>query len=149
MKAQAWLRGAAVFTGLLAAGHMLGSPWTPASDTPGRAVVAAMSGYRFMALGVERNYFDFYQGFGWMLAAYLAGHAILFWQLSGLTADARRPLRSIVAVLCAEALSLTVLAWKYLFWVPLTLSAAILLCLAAAAWCLAAPRPAAAPTRAH
>jgi hypothetical protein len=80
MSAKHWLRGAAALTGLLALGHVLGSPWTPASDAPGRAVVAAMKGYRFVALGFERSYFAFYEGFGWMLAAYLTGHAILFWQ---------------------------------------------------------------------
>ncbi|HEX4151457.1 MAG TPA: hypothetical protein VHY75_04525 [Steroidobacteraceae bacterium] len=130
MSARLWLRGAAVFAALLALGHMLGSPWTPAVGPSGRAVIGAMSSYRFNALGLDRTYWDFYEGFGWMLATYLIGHAILFWQLSGL--EPARRLRPVVALLCAESIGFAVLGYKYLFWVPVALSAAIGLCLAAA-----------------
>ena len=88
-----------------------------------------MKGYRFDAMGFQRTYFDFYQGFGWMLSAYLIGHVILFWQLSGPSGELARPLRLVVAVLCAESLSLAWLGFEYLFWVPAALSAGIALCL--------------------
>ena len=139
MSARAWLRTACGLTAVLGVGHVFGSPWTPAADEPGRAIVAAMRGYHFPAAGFERSYFDFYQGFGWMLAIYLAGHAVLLWLLSAQTAQPPRALRSIIAVLTMEALLLAVVATVYLFWVPLALSFAIALCLAAAALSLPAP----------
>jgi hypothetical protein len=95
MSSKVFLRGAAVTTALLAAGHILGSPWTPANESNARAVVAGMKGYQFDAMGLGRSYFDFYEGFGWMLGAYLIGHAILFWQLSWLATRSGTGLRRI------------------------------------------------------
>jgi hypothetical protein len=34
--------------------------------------VDAMRAYRFDVMGLERSYYDFYVGFGWLLGAYLA-----------------------------------------------------------------------------
>ena len=87
MNARLFLRGAAVITLLLTVGHALGSPWTPVHTPPGVAVVTAMKSYRFPAMGFERTYYEFYVGFGWLLAAYAAAHAVIFWQLAGLSSQ--------------------------------------------------------------
>jgi hypothetical protein len=125
-----FLRGAACVTVLLAAGHMLGSPWTPMDDPSAHDVVAGMKAYRFDVMGLGRSYFDFYEGFGWMLGAYLIGHALLFWQLSRLATQAGVGLRPIVAILCVESFCATLVAWRFLFWVPAVMSGAITACLA-------------------
>jgi hypothetical protein len=125
-----FLRGAALVTVLLAAGHMLGSPWTPVDDPSARDVVAGMKGYRFDVMGLGRSYFDFYEGFGWMLGAYLIGHAILFWQLSRLATQIGIGVRPIVAILCLESFAAALVAWRFLFWVPAVMSGAIAACLA-------------------
>jgi hypothetical protein len=124
-----FLRGAALVTVLLAAGHMLGSPWTPVDDPIARDVVAGMKAYRFDVMGLGRSYFDFYEGFGWMLGAYLIGHAILFWQLSRLAMQPAIRVRPIVAILCLESFAAALVAWRFLFWVPAVMSGAIAACL--------------------
>ncbi len=58
--------------------HILGSLWTPANAQQGKDVLSAMQAYRFEAMGFKGSFFDFYLGFGWLLGAYLLGHAILF-----------------------------------------------------------------------
>jgi len=127
------LRGAALVTVLLAAGHTFGSPWTPAVDPRAQDVVVAMQTYRFDVMGLRRSYFNFYEGFGWMLSAYLIGHAILFWQLSGLAPRRGMEVRPIVAVLCLESFAAALVAWRFLFWVPTIMSGAIAACLALSA----------------
>jgi hypothetical protein len=138
MNARLFLRGAAVLTLLLTVGHTLGSPWTPVHTPQGQAVVTAMQGYRFPAMGFERTYYEFYVGFGWMLGAYAAAHAILFWQLAGLSTQLAGKLRPVVVVLCLEALCAVVLEWKFLFWAPVVLSGATAVCLGIA-WLLMRP----------
>jgi hypothetical protein len=142
MNARLFLRGAAVITLLLTIGHMLGSPWTPMRTPPGLAVVTAMKSYRFPAMWFERTYYEFYVGFGWLLGAYAAAHAVIFWQLAGLSSQFAGKLRPLVAVLCLEAVCATVLEWKFLFWAPVVFSAATAACLAVA-WSLMRPGTAA------
>ena len=130
MSPKLMLCGAALVAILLAAGHTLGSPWTPAADPSARDVVIAMQAYRFDVMGQPRSYYDFYEGFGWMLSAYLIGHAILFWQLSGLATQRGLGVCPIVAVLCLESTVAALAAWRFLFWVPAVMSGAIAACLA-------------------
>jgi hypothetical protein len=138
MNARLFLRGAAVITLLLTVGHALGSPWTPVHTPAGLAVVTAMKSYHFPAMGFERTYYEFYVEFGWVLVAYAAAHAVIFWQLAGLSSQFPGKLRPIVAVFCLEAVCVTVLEWNFLFWAPIVFSAATAACLAVA-WKLMRP----------
>jgi hypothetical protein len=112
-------------TALLAAGHLLGNPWTPVTAPEGQHLIDAMGSYHFDAMGLSRSYLDFYKGFGWMLGVYLLGHAVLFWQLGGLAKVAPSKLRPIVAVLCIEYCLVAAVGGQFLFWVPLGMSTAI------------------------
>ena len=132
MSSRFLLRSAAVVTLLMAVGHLLGSPWTAANTPQGHQVVDAMRAYRFGVLGLERSYYDFYVGFGWVLGAYLVGHTILFWQIAGLSIPPAATLRPVVVVLCIEALCATLLGWAFLFWVPVAFSGLTAVCLGAA-----------------
>jgi hypothetical protein len=116
----------------MAVGHLFGSPWTPADTPQGHQVVDAMRAYRFDAVGFERSYYDFYVGFGWLLGAYLVGHAVLFWQIAGLSIQSATTLRPVVVVLCIEALCATLLGWRFLFWVPVAFLGLTTVCLGAA-----------------
>lgn len=120
-----WLRAAACVTALLAVGHLLGNPWTPANNAEGQRLIDAMGSYHFDAMGFNRSYLDFYKGFGWMLGIYLLGHAVLFWQLAGFAKVAQANLRPIVAVLCVEYCLAAAVGAKFLFWVPLGMSTAV------------------------
>jgi hypothetical protein len=119
------LRAAAGITVLLAVGHTLGHPWTPVGDAEGQRIVDAMRSYRFDVMGLTRSYDDFYQGFGWMNGVYLLAHAILFWQLSNLAKVAPNYARPQVALLCIESVLVAALAARFLFWIPLGMSATI------------------------
>jgi hypothetical protein len=125
MSAVLWLRAAACVTVLLAVGHLLGNPWTPATNAEGQRLIDTMNSYHFDAMGFNRSYLDFYKGFGWMLGVYLLGHAVLFWQLAGLAKVAQANLRPLVAVLCVEYGLVAAVGAKFLFWVPLGMSTAI------------------------
>jgi MFS family permease len=132
MNAKLLLRAASAVMLALAIGHTLGSPWTPAQGPDALGVVSAMRGYHFNVMGLDRSYFNFYVGFGWMLSAYLFAHAILYWQLSSILDRVGQKLSGIVGILAIESLSTAILAWKFLFWVPVVMSALIALLLVAA-----------------
>jgi len=130
------LRMAAVVTALLALGHTLGNPWTPEIGNGARSVIDAMARYRFDVEGMTRSYRDFYVGFGWMLSAYLFGHAIMFWQLGGMTGTDAGRLRWLVCVLFVEGLILLTLSWAYLFLVPVVMNLVIVTFLGCAWWAM-------------
>ena len=130
------LRMAAVVTALLALGHTLGNPWTPEIGDGARSVIDAMARYRFDVEGMTRSYRDFYVGFGWMLSAYLFGHAIMFWQLGAMAGAVRSGLRWLVCVLFVEGLALLILSWAFLFLVPVVLNLAIVMLLGGAWWAM-------------
>ena len=130
MNAKLLLRAASAIMLLLAIGHTLGSPWTPAQGPRALAVASAMRDYHFNVMGLERSYFNFYLGFGWMLSAYLFGHAILYWQLASILDRVGQKLSGIVGILAIESICAAVVAWKFLFWVPVIMSALIALLLA-------------------
>jgi hypothetical protein len=131
MNAKLLLRAASAVMLLLAIGHTLGSPWTPAQGPDALAVVSTMRDYHFNVMGLDRSYLNFYVGFGWMLSAYLFGHAILYWQLASFVNRVGYELGGIVGVLAIESLCMAILSWKFLFWVPVIMSAVIGLLLAA------------------
>jgi hypothetical protein len=130
MSAKVMLRAAAVVMLLLAAGHTRGSPWTPAMEGQGLAVVQAMKDGHFDVMGLDRSYFDFYLGFGWMLSAILIAHSILFWQLASLSTQLGKKLRPIILVLSIESFCLTFLGWKFLFFIPVAMNGIVAICLA-------------------
>src|SRR5438270_3242307 len=68
---------------LFAAGHSLGGKdsWSPAGETD---VLRAMRSVSFHAMGVDRTYLDFYNGFGWTLSIFLLLQAVLLWQVAAM-----------------------------------------------------------------
>ena len=63
------LRIAAVISLIFAIGHTLGGlkGWSPLGDTD---VLTAMKTFRFDVQGVNRSYYEFYRGFGFLLTVY-------------------------------------------------------------------------------
>jgi hypothetical protein len=120
-----WLRAAACITALLAAGHLIGHPWTPLLGAEGQHVIDQMRSYHFDAMGFNRSYSDFYEGFGWMIGVFLLAHAVLFWQLASLARTDSNRLRPVVAIQCIEYALVAALGGRFLFWTPLCMSAAI------------------------
>jgi hypothetical protein len=132
MKANIFLRVAAVVTLLQCAGHILGRPWTMTHNVRSAAVVDAMKAYRFNVMGFERSYFDFYSGFGLVLGVYLLAQAAVLWNLAALAGSGVARIRPIIEILCVANLAVTVLEWRFLFTAPLIMSGVITLSLALA-----------------
>jgi len=133
MKASMLYRIAAVLLLLFAVGHTIGFRQSEPSWGID-ALVASMRSIHFDVQGFNRTYWDFFIGAGFSVGVFYLFAAILAWQLGGLP-PATLALMRVTAwafALCFAAL--TVLSWTYLFIIPLAFSAAITVCLTAAAW---------------
>jgi len=128
LRAPLWLRSAALITGAFAALHTLGRPWTPAKDALAQGVVAGMRAVHFPAAGLQRSYWEFYQGFGFVTSVFLAAEAVLLWQLATLAA-AGTNYRGMTLTHLAAFVGLGIIAQLFIFWLPLLLSFIVSLCL--------------------
>jgi hypothetical protein len=131
MKPTVLLRIASIVTLLLAVGHTSGglSSWSPDGETD---VLRTMRSFHFDAAGASRTYLDFYLGFGFINSVYLFMQAVMLWQLASMAkSDAPRVRPLIGAFLLASAVS-AILAWKFIFIVPVVSFAVITLFLALA-----------------
>jgi hypothetical protein len=126
------LRMAALIALVYAAGHTAGAPWTPAIGPEQLPVIEGMKSQRFFAEGVMRTYWDFYQGFGVIISAFLCLQAAALWLLGSLAKANAPSLRPVIAVFLAATLVNAGLAWAYFFAVPAILAGAISACLVAA-----------------
>ncbi|MFK2892821.1 LIC_13387 family protein [Dyella flagellata] len=128
MKPTLLLRIASILTLLLAVGHTSGglSFWSPPGETD---VLRAMRSFHFDAAGASRTYLDFFLGFGFINSAYLFMQAIVLWQLASMAkSDTPRVRPLIGSFLLVSAVS-AVLAWKFIFVVPVASFTLITVCL--------------------
>jgi len=132
MKANWLYRIAAVLLGLFSAGHTLG--FRQVDPHWGiEALVASMQSVQFDVQGFSRTYYDFYAGFGLFVSVLLLFAALVCWQLAAVNAATLRSLSFLSWSLVVCFAGVTFLSWKYFFMVPLVFSAAITICLFAAA----------------
>jgi len=122
------LRIASVLTLLLAAGHSSGglSFWSPAGDTE---VLRAMRSFHFDAGGANRSYLDFFLGFGFTISVYLFMQAVALWQLASIAKSDAFRIRPLVGTFLLANLASAVLAWKFIFVVPVVSFSAVAVCL--------------------
>src|SRR5450631_3428881 len=114
MKPALLLRIASIITLTMALGHSAGglSSWSPPGETD---ILSAMRSFHFDAGGLNRSYFDFYIGFGILLAICLFMQAAALWHLASLsTPDALRIRPLIGAFFLASAAS-TFISWMFIF----------------------------------
>jgi len=133
MKASVFYRIAAVLLLLFALGHTLGfREADPAWKVD--ALLSSMRGIHFDMQGFDRTYWDFFEAAGFTVGVFYVFSAILAWQMARLSAATLAQMRGTAwaFALCFAAIS--VLSWKYLFVIPIVLSAMVTICLAAAAW---------------
>jgi hypothetical protein len=140
VKAVGWLRAAAVVGALFAAGHTRGMPWTPVKDGAAAAVLDAMKAVPISMAGAQHSYWDYYQGFGISISVYLLALAVLLWQLAALARQDARRLRPLLLTVAAAYAAVGVIAWQYIFMVPLLFSGVIVVCILVA--CVLAGRAA-------
>jgi hypothetical protein len=132
MKAFHFLRIAAVVTLLYCAGHTIGRPWTPYTDSEATSVLDAMKDHSFEAEGFKGTYWDIYYGFGLVISIYLLLQAAVLWQVASLAKTDAMRVRPIVASFLVGFLINGFLSWKYFFVVPVVMAGVIALCLAIA-----------------
>ena len=126
-------RVAAVLLLLFAIAHTLGFRQSdPAWGVDG--LLRAMRSLHFDVLGVSRTYWDMFSAAGFTVGVLYAFLAVLAWQLGGLPAATLAGMRLTAWGLALCFALITVLSWMFLFIVPIVFSAAITVCLAAAAW---------------
>ena len=123
-----WVRIAAALAALFAAAHTAGMPRAATKDVLAQGVVAAMRSVHFQAAGLTRSYWDFYQGFGLAVSAFLAMEAVLLWQLAGIASTGGR-YRGMAVTHAAGFGLLALISLRYVFAVPVALAAAISVCL--------------------
>jgi hypothetical protein len=119
MRTTLYLRIASVLAIIHAILHTIGGMLSkPNNGAPEIAIIEAMKSRSFNVMGSMRSYWDFFYGYGWIVAITLLVQGILFWQL-GTIAKANAPqTRPIVLLFCFNFLATTVVAWKYFFIAP-------------------------------
>jgi hypothetical protein len=133
MKASVFYRIAAVLLLLFAIGHTLGFRQSdPAWGVD--AVVGSMHGTHFDVQGFDRTYWDFFVAAGFSVGILYLFAAVLAWQLARLPAATLATMRGALWAFALCFAAITVLSWRYLFYIPIIFSLVITLCLSVAAW---------------
>jgi hypothetical protein len=125
MKPFILLRVAAVIGLLYFVGHTLGAPWTPIRGPQELALLDAMRADSFKVMGESRTYLDFYRGFGYALSGFLLLQAVVLWQLATLAKADAVNVRPLMLTFFIFALVHATLVWKYFFWLPFSMAAAM------------------------
>ena len=126
-----WLRIASVISLLFTAGHTLGGlkRWSPTGDNE---VLRQMTAVHFAVQGASRSYLDFFMGFGWTISVAMLLQTVLLWQLASMARTNPAGARPMIAAFALAALASGVIAWRFIFPVPVLFSAALLVALALA-----------------
>lgn len=128
MKTSHWLRVAAILLIFNTIGHFVGL-FVPSKNPAIRTAIEAMQSHRFLAMGADRTFWDFYVGFSIMLGFTLILAAVWCWQLSSLVVVAPERAKPMIGSLCATMIAFAALSWVYLFLAPAVTISAISVCL--------------------
>jgi len=119
-----WLRIASAISLIFTAGHTIGglSQWSPIGDNP---VLKSMADMRFDVMGANRSYLDFFMGFGWSLSVFMLMETILLWQLASMASTEPARVRPMIAVIALATVGSGVIAWRFIFPIPVVFSAVL------------------------
>src|SRR5438445_6299481 len=118
MNASLFYRIAAVFLLLLALVHTLG--FRQSAPTWGvETLVGSMRSIHFDVQGFSRTYWDLFVGAGFMISVFFLFAAVVAWQLSSISAETLARVRSITWGLALCFVALTILSWRYFFFLPI------------------------------
>jgi hypothetical protein len=133
MKASVLYRIAAVLIVLFDIGHTFGFRQSDPSWGVA-ALVGSMRSIHFDVQGFSRSYWDLFVWAGFFVAVFLLFAAVVAWELSGLSTEALAHMRRVSWGLALSFVALTILSWRYFFFLPILFSVLITACLVAAAW---------------
>ena len=119
MRTTLFLRIASVLAIIHAILHTIGGMLSkPNNGAPEIAIIEAMKSHSFNVMGSMRTYWDFFFGYGWLVAITLLVQGILFWQLGVIAKTNPAPIRPIILLFCFNFIATTVVAFKYFFIAP-------------------------------
>jgi hypothetical protein len=98
------------------------------------SIIRALRSTHFDVQGLNRNYWDFYTGFGLFVTVLLVFVAVLSWQLGNLSKESLLAMPVVTWGLAMCFVVVTFLSWKYFFVLPIIFSGIITICLILAAW---------------
>ena len=124
---------AAVLLLLFAIGHTLGfSQSDPHWGVD--ALLASMRSLHVNVQGFNRTLWDFFLAAGLTVGMLYTFAAVLAWQMGGMPSQTLVQLRGLGWLFALTFGFITLLSLRYLFIIPIAFSAAITVCLTAAAW---------------
>jgi phosphoglycerol transferase MdoB-like AlkP superfamily enzyme len=119
MKTTLFLRIASLLAIIHAILHTIGAVLSkPNNGAPEIAIIEAMKSRSFNVMGSMRTYWDFFYGYGLILAITLLVQGVFFWQLATMAKTNATQIRPIILLFCFNFLATTVIAWKYFFIAP-------------------------------
>jgi hypothetical protein len=133
MQTSTWLRIAAGLTVFQAAGHTFGAVLAPPSGAEEAAMRESMRAFHVTAMGMERSYWDFYFGSGWVITAFALTVAGVMWLLASIARPSPSATRPMILVLAAGYAAVTVISALYFVTAPIIVGALITVCLGIAA----------------
>jgi len=143
MKATIYLRIAAALALIHCILHTVGGVFgSSPQHSPEAAVEASMKITTFPVMGVMRSFWDFYFGYGLMVAITLLILSVLLWQLGALAKTHPTQIRPLLLTLIFNFLAISVVAAHYFFLAPAITEILIALFIALAFFA-ASPRTAA------
>ncbi len=125
------LRIASVISLVFALGHSAGGQqkWSPIPDNE---VLKAMTAVHFDVMGASRSYLDLYLGFGWFIAVTMLMQTVLLWQMASRAVKDPAGVRPMIAVIALATIASSIIAWQFIFLVPVLFSIALAIPLIAA-----------------
>ena len=125
-------RTASILIVLFAIGHTMGFRKTDPSWGVDQTL-STLKQTTFTTQGFQRNYYEFFVGFGLFVTLLLLFSAVVAWQLGSLSAASlsNAPMLAWGLALCYAGI--VFLSWRYFFLVPVIFSGVIFLCLLGAA----------------
>ena len=126
-----FLRIASAISLLFMLGHTIGGlqKWSPMGNND---VLKAMTAVHFDVMGANRSYLDFFMGFGWSISVFMLMQTVLLWQLASLAKTDAARVRPMIAVIAAAVTVSGVIAWHFIFPLPVLFSGALAIALASA-----------------
>src|SRR5262245_57777365 len=134
MKASVLYRVASGLLILMTVGHTFGFRQSDPAWGLG-SLLEAMQSRQFTFQGFTRTYWDLFLGAGFTVSVLYLFAAVLAWQLGGLPRAMLGSMRLTAWSFVACFVAVAILSWRYVFWIPVVLSALVAAILGAAAWC--------------
>jgi len=130
MKASTWFRALAVILAIFTLGHTVGTIRAITAAPEEAAVIVAMQGYRVPVMGFMRTYWGFYRGFSITISVWLAGLAVIAWQVGGLSRQNPRAALPVATTVLIACVANAIVSFLFFFTAPMVLSAVAVICAA-------------------